>query len=139
MRILGMDYGSRTLGISISDETKLIASPIETRRYSSEEELFNKIDKYFNEYKIEKIVLGNPINLDGSISKRSEETFIFKDKLEDKYKVDVILEDERLTTIIANNMLIMNNERRNNRKKVVDKLASSIILQGYLDRINGGR
>ena len=76
MRILGMDYGSRTLGISISDETKLIASPIETIRYSNEEELFNKIDKYFNEYKIEKIVLGNPINLDGSISKRSEETFI---------------------------------------------------------------
>ena len=139
MRILGMDYGSRTLGISLSDETHLIASPIETIRYTSEEELFNKIDKYFIEYKIEKIVLGNPINLDGSISKRSEETFIFKEKLEDKYKVEVILEDERLTTIIANNMLIMNNERRNNRKKVVDKLASSIILQGYLDRINGGR
>ena len=139
MRILGMDYGSRTLGISISDETKLIASPIETIRYSNEEELFNKIDKYFNEYKIEKIVLGNPINLDGSISKRSEETFIFKDKLEEKYKVEVILEDERLTTVIANNMLIMNNERRNNRKKVVDKLASSIILQGYLDRINGDK
>ena len=139
MRILGMDYGSRTLGISLSDETHLIASPIETIRYTSEEELFNKIDKYFIEYKIEKIVLGNPINLDGSISKRSEETFIFKEKLEDKYKVEVILEDERLTTIIANNMLIMNNERRNNRKKVVDKLASSIILQGYLDRINGDK
>lgn len=139
MRILGMDYGTTTLGISISDETCLIASPIETIKYKTEEELFNKIDKYFSEYKINKIVLGNPINLDGSISKRSEETFIFKSKLEEKYNIEVILEDERLTTIIANNMLIMNNERRNNRKKVVDKLASSIILQGYLDRINGER
>lgn len=134
MRIIGMDYGSKTVGISISDELKILANPIETIRYKTEEELFIKIDKYFKEYKIEKIILGNPLNLDGSISKRSEETFIFKEKLEKRYNIPVILEDERLTTIIVNNMLIENNTRRENRKKVVDKLAATIILQSYLDR-----
>ncbi len=136
MRIIGMDYGSKTLGISLSDETLLIANPIETIRYNTKEELFDKIDKYFNEYEISKIILGNPLNLDGSVSTRCEETMIFKNELEDKYNIEVILEDERLTSVIANNMLIMNNERRNNRKKVVDKLAASIILQSYLDRFN---
>lgn len=134
MRILGMDYGSKTLGISISDEGKILASPIETIRYENMEELLLSIDKYFMNYNIEKIVLGNPINLDGSVSKRSEETFLFKEKLENRYNVPVILEDERLTTVIVNKMLIENNTSRKNRKKVVDKLASTVILQGYLDR-----
>lgn len=134
MRVIGMDYGSKTLGISLSDESKILASPMETIRYSTYEELFSKIDVYFEKYKIDTIVLGNPINLDGTISKRSEETFKFKTDLEKKYNIPVILEDERLTTVIVNNMLIENSTRRGVRKKVVDKLAATIILQGYLDR-----
>lgn len=134
MRVIGMDYGTKTLGISLSDESKILASPMETIRYNTYEELLSKIDMYFDKYKIDEIVLGNPINLDGSISKRSEETFKFKSDLESKYKIPVILEDERLTTVIVNNMLIENSTRRENRKKVVDKLAATIILQGYLDR-----
>ena len=134
MRPLGMDYGSTTLGISISDESKMLATPIETIRYKEMDELLNKIDEYFVKYKIDLIVLGNPINLDGSISVRSEETFKFKEVLEDRYKIEVVLEDERLTTVIVNNMLISNDTRRDKRKKVVDKLASTVILQGYLDR-----
>ena len=131
-----MDYGSKTLGISLSDETKTLASPIETIRYNNVEELFNKLDKYFNTYEIEKIVLGNPLNLDGSLSDRSISTLNFKNNLEEKYKIPVIMEDERYTTVIVNNMLIDNNTRREKRKKVVDKLASTVILQGYLDRRN---
>lgn len=134
MRVIGMDYGSKTLGISLSDESKILASPMETIKYSTYEELFSKIDIYFKKYKIDTIVLGNPINLDGTISKRSEETFKFKTDLEKKYNIPVILEDERLTTVIVNNMLIENSTRRGVRKKVVDKLAATIILQGYLDR-----
>lgn len=134
MRAIGMDYGSTTLGISISDESKMIATPIETIRYKEMDELLEKIDMYFEKYKIDLIVLGNPINLDGSVSVRSEETFKFKEVLESRYKVKVVLEDERLTTVIVNNMLIDNNTRRDKRKKVVDKLASTVILQGYLDR-----
>lgn len=134
MRVLGMDYGSTTLGISISDEAQILASPIETIKYKTKEDLFLKIDEYFQKYKIEAVVLGNPINLDGSISKRSEETFLFKEELEQRYNIPIILEDERLTTVIVNNMLIENNTRRDARKKVVDKLAATVILQGYLDR-----
>ena len=136
MRVIGLDYGSVTCGVALSDETLLIASPVETIRYKTMEELLTKLDVYFNEYKINKIVLGNPINLDGSISTRSELTLLFKDELIKRYNKEVIMMDERLTSVIVNNMLIMGNTSRENRKKVVDKLAASVILQSYLDRSN---
>lgn len=139
MRVVGLDYGSVTCGVAISDETLLIASPVETIRYKTMEELLTKLDIYFNEYKIDKIVLGNPINLDGSISTRSELTLLFKDELIKRYNKEVIMMDERLTSVIVNNMLIMGNTSRENRKKVVDKLAASVILQSYLDRSNNGK
>lgn len=139
MRVIGLDYGSVTCGVAISDETLLIASPVETIRYKTMEELLTKLDIYFNEYKIDKIVLGNPINLDGSISTRSELTLLFKDELIKRYNKEVIMMDERLTSVIVNNMLIMGNTSRENRKKVVDKLAASVILQSYLDRSNNGK
>lgn len=139
MRVIGLDYGSVTCGVAISDETLLIASPVETIRYRTMEELLTKLDIYFNEYKIDKIVLGNPINLDGSISTRSELTLLFKDELIKRYNKEVIMMDERLTSVIVNNMLIMGNTSRENRKKVVDKLAASVILQSYLDRSNNGK
>lgn len=139
MRVIGLDYGSVTCGVAISDETLLIASPVETIRYKTMEELLTKLDIYFNEYKIDKIVIGNPINLDGSISTRSELTLLFKDELIKRYNKEVIMMDERLTSVIVNNMLIMGNTSRENRKKVVDKLAASVILQSYLDRSNNGK
>jgi len=139
VRVIGLDYGSVTCGVAISDETLLIASPVETIRYKTMEELLTKLDIYFNEYKIDKIVLGNPINLDGSISTRSELTLLFKDELIKRYNKEVIMMDERLTSVIVNNMLIMGNSSRENRKKVVDKLAASVILQSYLDRSNNGK
>lgn len=139
MRVIGLDYGSVTCGVALSDETLLIASPVETIRYKTMEELLTKLDVYFNEYKIDKIVLGNPINLDGSISTRSELTLSFKDELIKRYNKEVIMMDERLTSVIVNNMLIMGNTSRENRKKVVDKLAASVILQSYLDRSNNGK
>lgn len=139
MRVIGLDYGSVTCGVALSDETFLIASPVETIRYKTMEELLTKLDVYFNEYKIDKIVLGNPINLDGSISTRSELTLLFKDELIKRYNKEVIMMDERLTSVIVNNMLIMGNTSRENRKKVVDKLAASVILQSYLDRSNNGK
>ena len=139
MRVIGLDYGSVTCGVALSDETLLIASPVETIRYKTMEELLTKLDIYFNKYKIDKIVLGNPINLDGSISTRSELTLLFKDELTKRYNKEVIMMDERLTSVIVNNMLIMGNTSRENRKKVVDKLAASVILQSYLDRSNNGK
>ena len=139
MRVIGLDYGSVTCGVALSDETLLIASPVETIRYKTMEGLLTKLDVYFNEYIIDKIVLGNPINLDGSISTRSELTLLFKDELTKRYNKEVIMMDERLTSVIVNNMLLMGNTSRENRKKVVDKLAASVILQSYLDRSNNGK
>lgn len=139
MRIIGLDYGSRTCGVALSDETLSIASPKETIRYQEMDELIEKLSVYFKEYNIERIVLGNPINLDGSISTRSEETLKFKKILEEVFNKEVVMEDERLTTVIVNNMLIENGTRRENRKKVVDKLAASLILESYLDRSKNGK
>ena len=139
MRIIGLDYGSVTCGVALSDESFLIASPMETIRYKEMDELLSKLDIYFSKYEIGVIVLGNPINLDGSISKRSEITLEFKNILENRYDVQVVLEDERLTSVIVNNILIENNTKRENRKKVVDKLAACLILESYLDRRNNGK
>ena len=80
--------------------------------------------------------MGNPLNLNGSVSKRSEETFKFKDLLIEKFNKEVIMQDERLSTVEAERMLISNDTKRKNRKKVIDKIAATIILQGYLDRRN---
>ena len=84
-------------------------------------------------------MLGNPLNLDGSLSKRSEETLEFKSELESRFNKEVIMQDERLSTVEAERMLISNDTKRKNRKKVIDKIAATIILQGYLDRKNNER
>lgn len=139
MRVLGLDYGSKTCGVAISDKSGLIASPLKTIRYEKMEDLINELEEIIVSNKVEKIVLGNPLNLDGSVSSRSEETFKFKELLENKFKLEIELIDERLTTVIVNNMLIENNTRRKDRKKVVDKLAASLILESYLDRSNNGK
>lgn len=139
MIYLGLDLGSKTLGLSISDRTSTIATSLEVIRYSSEEELFNKLDKVVSEKNVDAFVLGNPKNLDGSLSKRSEISLEFKDKLIQRYNKEVIMQDERLSTVEAERMLIDNNTKRKNRKKVIDKIASTIILQSYLDRRNNER
>lgn len=136
MIYLGLDLGSKTLGLSISDKTATIASSLEVIRYNNEEELFEKLEKIVMKYNVDEFVLGNPKNLDGSLSTRSEITLEFKDKLIQKFHKNVIMQDERLSTVEAERMLISNNTRRKNRKKVIDKIAASIILQAYLDRRN---
>lgn len=134
MRYLGLDYGTKTCGVSVSDSTGLIASSLEVIRYSESEELFSKLKKVIEEKKIEKIVLGNPLNLNGTFSKRSEETFKFKELLEKKFNIEVFMQDERLSTIEAERILLNNNTKRKDRKKVIDKMAAVIILQTYLDK-----
>jgi len=139
MIYLGLDLGSKTLGLSISDRTGIIASPLDVLRYNNYDELLEELNKIVISRKVDVLVLGNPKNLDGSVSKRSEETFIFKERLENEYNYKVILQDERLSTVEAHNLLISNNTRRDNRKKVVDMVASTIILQSYLDRSRNER
>ena len=140
MIYLGLDLGSKTLGLSISDKTSTIASSLEVIRFNNYDELFNRLDEIVYIRKVDAFVLGNPLNLDGSISKRTEETLNFKKLLEERYKTKkVIMQDERLSTVEAERLLISNDTKRKNRKKVIDKIASTIILQAYLDRSNNER
>ena len=135
MVYLGLDLGSKTLGLSISDKTSIIATSLTVLRYNTYEELFNELDSIVYTKHVDAFVLGNPLNLDGSVSKRSEMTFEFKKLLESRYPTkEVILQDERLSTVEAERMLISNDTRRKNRKKVIDKIAATIILQAYLDK-----
>ena len=139
MIYLGLDLGSKTLGLAISDRTSAIATSLEVLRYNDYDELLDKLSKIVESRKVDSFVLGNPLNLDGSISKRSEITFEFKKLLEEKFGKEVIMQDERLSTVEAERMLISNDEKRKNRKKVIDKVAATIILQGYLDRSKNER
>lgn len=139
MTYLGLDLGSKTLGLSISDKTGLIASSLEVLRYNEYSELLDKLDTIIKERKVHAIVIGNPLNLDGTISKRSEETFKFMDLLKERFSLDIYLQDERLSTVEAEKMLIDNNTSRKNRKKVIDKIAATIILQTFLDRRGNGK
>ena len=139
MTYLGLDLGSKTCGIAISDRTGLIASSLEVIRYDDYDELVNKLNNIVISRNVDAFVLGNPKNLDGSLSKRSEITLEFKKILEDRFKLNVIMQDERLSTVEAERMLINNNTTRKNRKKVIDKIAAAIILQTFLDRRGNGK
>ena len=139
MTYLGLDLGSKTCGVSISDRTGLIASSLEVIRYENSDELISRLRSIIEERKVAAIVLGNPKNLDGSLSKRSEITLEFKGVLESEFGLQVFMQDERLSTVEAERMLISNNTKRKNRKKVIDKIAATIILQSYLDRRNNER
>lgn len=139
MVYLGLDLGSKTLGVSVSDRTGIIASSLEVLRYNEYSELLEKLDKIVEERKVDTFVLGNPLNLNGTPSTRTEVSLEFKKILEERYQKEVIMQDERLSTVSANRLLISNDTKRKNRKKVVDKIAATIILQSYLDRRNNER
>ena len=140
MRYLGLDLGTRTLGISISDETKTIASGLTTLRFEEGDydAILDDLRKILEENKIEKIVLGLPKNMNNTLGDRAETTIMFQKKIEELFNIEVILQDERLSTVAAHNYLLEADMSRKKRKKVVDKMAANIILQTYLD-IEKGR
>lgn len=131
MRYLGLDLGTRTLGISYSEG--IIASSIKTIRYTEEEKLLNDLKEVIDFYKADILVLGLPKNMDNTIGPRALETLKFKGKLESLgYKVE--MQDERLSTVSAHNYMIEADMSRKKRKQKVDALAATIILQTYLER-----
>lgn len=137
MRYLGLDLGSRTLGIAVSDKTGLIASNYKIIRHNEEyERLLNDVESLVKELEIGAIVLGFPKNMNNTIGPKGELSLDFKAKLEKKLNIPIYLQDERLSTKSAIDMLIQGNVSRKNRKKVVDSVAATIILQTYLDGRN---
>ena len=142
MRIMGLDYGSKTVGVAISDSLGITAQGIETIERKEENKLrqtLARIEALVKEYEVEKIVLGFPKNMNNTIGERAEKSLELKEKLERRIGVPVIMWDERLTTVEAERTLIESKVRRENRKKYVDKIAAVFILQGYLDSLQFGK
>ncbi|MBQ2981714.1 MAG: Holliday junction resolvase RuvX [Lachnospiraceae bacterium] len=139
MRIMGLDFGSKTVGVAISDALLITAQGIEIVRREQENKLrrtLARIEELIKEYQVEKIVLGLPKNMDGSSGERVEKTMEFKAMLERRTQLEVIMWDERLTTVAADRLMMEANVRREDRKKYVDSIAATFILQGYLDKLS---
>ncbi len=136
MKIMGLDYGSVTVGVAVSDSMLLTAQPMEVIKREKETKLrrtLARIDEIIAECGVEKIVLGYPKNMNNTLGERVERTEEFKEKLEKRTGLEVVLWDERLTTVSAMQVLKEGNVRREDRKSHVDKMAAALILQGYLD------
>lgn len=137
MRIMGLDFGSKTVGVAISDPLLITAQGIEIIRRKEENKLrktLARIEELIVEYGVEEIVLGFPKNMNDTIGERAELSLEFQDKLERRTGLPVIMWDERLSTVAANKAMMEAGIRRENRKEYVDKIAAVFILQGYLDR-----
>lgn len=136
MRIMGLDYGSKTVGVAVSDPLGITAQGVEIIRREKESKLrqtLARIEALIKEYQVESIVLGFPKNMNNTIGDRAEKSLAFKEMLEKRTGLTVVMWDERLTTVEANRTLIEGKVRREDRSKYVDMLAAVYILQGYLD------
>ena len=140
MRCLGLDLGSKTLGIAISDMTNCIASVYKTIYFKDEDynSLIEPLKEIIDKENIGTLVLGLPKNMNNSLGPRAMITLEFRKMLENSFMIPVVMEDERLTSVISNNILISANVSRNKRKKKVDGMAAEIILQSYLDKLRKG-
>lgn len=136
MRIMGLDYGSKTVGVAISDALCLTAQGREIIRRKSENKLrqtLARIEELIREYEVGLIVLGFPKNMNNTIGDRAEKSLEFQQMLQRRTGLSVVMWDERLTTVEANRTLMESGVRRENRGKYVDQIAAVFILQGYLD------
>ena len=138
MRIMGLDLGSKTVGVAVSDPLGITAQGVEIIRRESEDKLrrtLARIETLAKEYQVEKFVLGYPKHMDNTIGDRAQKSEAFKEKLERRTGLPVILWDERLTTVAADNALDEAGLSREKKKEYVDMIAASLILQGYLDSL----
>ena len=139
MRVMGLDYGTRTVGVAISDALKIKAQGIETIERKEENKLrktLQRIEALIKEYEVDTIVLGYPKNMNDTVGERAERSLEFKEMLERRTGLTVVMWDERLTTVAADKVLMECDVRRENRKAYVDRIAAVFILQGYLDMIS---
>ncbi len=139
MRLLGLDLGTKTLGIAISDLTQTIANPLMTLKFKEldYDSLLPQIKKIVETQTIEKLILGLPKNMNNTMGERALETILFKEKLEKYLEQEIVLQDERRTTVEATNYLLEADLSRKKRKEKIDGLAAALILQTYLDKKKG--
>ena len=134
--LMGLDYGSKTVGVAVSDALMMTAQPLETVTRDSEKKLrktLARIAALAEDRGVGLFVLGRPVHMDGSAGERVEKCAAFKELLEKRTGIPVVWQDERLTTVQAERVLIEGDVRRKDRKKVIDKQAAVLILQTYLD------
>ena len=136
IRVLGLDLGSKTIGVAVSDPLGIVARGVETIRFNEDdyEEALTKLLPLIKEYSVDKIVLGLPKHMNNDIGIRGEISIEFKKMIEEETGIEEILIDERLSTVAAERILISGNVSRKKRKLVIDQMAAVNILQGYLDR-----
>ncbi|MCC8138186.1 MAG: Holliday junction resolvase RuvX [Clostridiales bacterium] len=136
MRVMGLDYGSKTVGVAVSDPLGLTAQGVEIIRRTQENKLrrtLARIEELAAQYEVTEIVLGFPKNMNNTIGERAQKSLEFRDMLQRRTGLPVVMWDERLTTVAANRTLMESGVRRENRKEYVDMIAAVYILQGYLD------
>ena len=138
MRVMGLDYGTKTVGVAISDPLGLTAQGIETIQRKEENKLRRtcaRIEELIKEYQVEKIVLGFPKHMNNDIGERAEKALEFGEMLKRRTGIEIVMWDERLTTVEAERTLMESGVRRENRKQYVDQIPAVFILQGYLDSL----
>lgn len=138
MRIMGLDYGSKTVGVAMSDPLGITAQAVETIWRKDENKLRKtcaRIEELISEYEVKRIVLGLPKHMNNDLGERAQKALAFGEMVKRRTGLEVVMWDERLTTVEAERTLIENNVRRENRKQYIDKIAAVFILQGYLDSI----
>jgi putative holliday junction resolvase len=138
MRVLGLDVGSKTVGIALSDEMGWTAQGLKTLKINEERQEFGfeEIGQIIKEYQVDTVVIGLPKNMNGTIGPRGQASQQFANEVESRFAVPTVLWDERLTTMAAERVLLEADVSRKKRKKVIDKMAAMMILQGYLDSKN---
>lgn len=141
MRIMGLDYGTTTVGVAVSDTMLITAQEVETitrKQANKLRKTYSRIEELAMEYEVERIILGYPKNMNNTEGERAQDTKLFKEALERRTKLPVILWDERLTTVESERILTQCGVRKANQKKVIDQVAAAIILQSYLDSLQQG-
>ncbi|HIV41891.1 MAG TPA: Holliday junction resolvase RuvX [Candidatus Mediterraneibacter guildfordensis] len=139
MRIMGLDYGTKTVGVAVSDPLGITAQAVETITRKEENKLRKtcaRIEALIAEYGVERIILGFPKHMNNDIGERAEKALEFRDMLARRTGLEVVMWDERLTTVSAERTLMESGVRRENRKKHIDQIAAVFILQGYLDMLS---
>ena len=134
MRIMGLDIGSHTIGVAVSDELGITAQGLKTIRRKSKEDDIREIIKIIDQFKVGEIVVGLPKNMDGTLGKQAELVFKWISSIKEKIDLPVATWDERFSTIEASRVLLEADLSRKKRKKAIDKLAAVLILQGYINR-----
>ncbi|MED3823288.1 Holliday junction resolvase RuvX [Priestia flexa] len=135
MRVLGLDVGTKTIGVAVSDEMGWTAQGIETIKIADEQmkESYPRLQQLIEEYSVEKVIVGLPKNMNGTIGPRGEACLQFAEELKKDLNIETMMWDERLSTMAAERVLLSADVSRKKRKKVIDKMAAVMILQGYLD------